>query len=420
MKQTAWVAVGSLVGFVAVFGSQSCGSSEFTSCADTYTCAVGGQAGSAGTVGSAGDAGAAESAGGNGNAGGAGHAGASSNAGSSGNSTAGASGNSGASSGGEAGASATGGGGAIGGGGAGGDSTPPTVLSVSPADHATGIPSNATIQITFSETMNTASVSQFVSVSGFTSTMLGLSWDGTGTVLTVTATGGFPYATGTTLASTTANDYALSIGTGATDLAGNALAAFNSSFTTLRKISQVIPSGTADYYSTYDNGLGYGPSPCPEVDSLYVKIWSVAGVSSGTAYNFMPFDTSALGDPTKITSIQSATLVATQNAPTGSFYSLHTVVLDKLQYQAIDNTVLSAPVTDNIGTFASSAVANPSLSVLTALKSDLASGITQSLYRLGPTGPVDMSVNPQYGPDMTTIANFTCNGFSLNVVFLEP
>jgi Bacterial Ig-like domain len=289
------------------------------------------------------------------------------------------------------------------------DTTAPTIVSISPANLATGVKLTAQIKITFSEVMNAVSASQALLVGGFAASNLNTSWDASGKVLTVTPKAGFAYATGSSAAGTPATKYTVSVGTGATDLAGNPLgSAFNSSFTTLRRITQSIASGVAATYSTYGNAVGGDPQSCPANDPIWVETWTSIA-SGGTYYVFAPFDTTVMGNASNIT-LESATFSATQVAPSGAFYSSHQVVLKRVKPQAIDNTVLSAAVIDSFGVFASSAVTQPTANVFSELSIDIAAGVRQELFRLEPTGTADGGTN----------ANFTCSGFYLNVVFLTP
>lgn len=106
-----------------------------------------------------------------------------------------------------------------------GDLTAPTVTMV-PLNNATGVAINATIQLTFSEAMDLTTIN---------STNIVLRNAGTSAVVPVTVT----YNTSTNIATVTptgslsnATNYTLTITTAVTDVSGNALAPFISSFTT--------------------------------------------------------------------------------------------------------------------------------------------------------------------------------------------
>ncbi len=125
--------------------------------------------------------------------------------------------------------------------GAGADTTPPTVISVDPPDGATGVRSDAVIVITFSEMMD-----QKLTESAYQSLDLPASdvtfyWNDAGTVLEIESKDFLEYARGDAL-TIAAKRYALSLSSTAKDVAGNALAPFSSSFSTLRLISTQLPS----------------------------------------------------------------------------------------------------------------------------------------------------------------------------------
>lgn len=100
----------------------------------------------------------------------------------------------------------------IGGNGGGTDTTAPTVVSTNPANGATSVPRDAAVSVTFSENLDSASVTNtaFSFNNGVTGTIVV-----NGAVATLTPTPGLP-------ASTTVTG---TLSTGIKDRAGNALAA---------------------------------------------------------------------------------------------------------------------------------------------------------------------------------------------------
>lgn len=98
-----------------------------------------------------------------------------------------------------------------GGGGTSNDHTPPTVVATNPANGATGVPTNATVSVTFSENIDSASVTNtaFTLDNGVTGTIVV-----NGAVATLTPTPGLP-------ASTTVHG---TLSTAIKDRAGNPLA----------------------------------------------------------------------------------------------------------------------------------------------------------------------------------------------------
>jgi hypothetical protein len=257
--------------------------------------------------------------------------------------------------------------------------------------------------------MNTASAESALTVSGLLSGDLTLAWSSGNTVLSISAKAGFAYATGTSTGAA-AKSYSVSLGAAAQDLAGNPLSpTFTTSFKTMRRITQTVAAEASAQYSTYGHAMGSAPVDCAnDTDGLFrLGVWSNPG-SGGTWYIYVGLNTSAVGPPT---TIESADFIASQQAEDGSFYAGGgTVVLDKLAYQTIDDTILDAAVTSAIGTLASSAsVATPSLGILAPFRTDVTAGTQRQLYRLSGPGGVT-NTHPQ----------FACAGFSFKTTYLMP
>jgi hypothetical protein len=102
------------------------------------------------------------------------------------------------------------------------DTTPPTVVSVAPPAGATGVPSNSSLVITFSEAMNVVATSNAITITPAVTCTGGWSWNVAQTTTTCVPT--------TPLAYTTL--YTVSVGAMAVDLANNALTPYSSTFTT--------------------------------------------------------------------------------------------------------------------------------------------------------------------------------------------
>ena len=127
------------------------------------------------------------------------------------------------------------------------DATAPTVLGSSPASGATGVPVNTNISFTFSEAMNRSTVEAAFSGAGITCAW---AWTSDSTLATCNPTANLSFST----------VYNVSIGTGAKDEAGNALAgAFNSSFTTASAPDTTAPSITGS--APADNAVGLAQKP---------------------------------------------------------------------------------------------------------------------------------------------------------------
>lgn len=127
-----------------------------------------------------------------------------------------------------------------------GDTEAPSVVSTSPVDAASGVKSDASIVIDFSEAMDAASVEAAYQSDDLPAALVAFSWNDEATQLTITPTEKLEYATGKDPAEVLAKGYVITIGAGATDLAANALAEEAIfSFTTLREITANLPADKA-------------------------------------------------------------------------------------------------------------------------------------------------------------------------------
>ena len=115
-----------------------------------------------------------------------------------------------------------------------GDTTPPSIVSVTPAENASGVAKDANIVVTFSEAMNQASAQ-----AAFQSADLGAStttWDAAGKVMTVNPNADLTYTS-------TGKSYSFQITNTATDLKGNALSNPASiTFKTFRQLTATLPT----------------------------------------------------------------------------------------------------------------------------------------------------------------------------------
>jgi hypothetical protein len=147
------------------------------------------------------------------------------------------------------------------------DTTPPTIVSVSPADGAVGVHGDTNIVVAFSEPMDRVTTQAGYQSADVPAAGVTFSWNANSTVLTINPILDLPYAEGTA-PSSPARQFAVSITDTAEDLAGNRLSpAHASSFWTLRRITQTLTSsgywmvdhlsstaGCDDYVSVGDYG----------------------------------------------------------------------------------------------------------------------------------------------------------------------
>jgi hypothetical protein len=131
-----------------------------------------------------------------------------------------------------------------------GDSTPPTIVSVAPADMSMGVDATTDIVITFSEPMDQSSAQAAYQSADIPAGDVTFSWNAAGDELTIDPNDDLEYAAGTDLETVVANVYAYSLTTTASDLAGNNLEATTEvEFSTAREISMTLaldPALTGD------------------------------------------------------------------------------------------------------------------------------------------------------------------------------
>jgi Bacterial Ig-like domain len=169
----------------------------------------------------------------------------------------------------------------------GADTTPPTVISVSPANGTKGVTSDATIVISFSEKMDRVSTQASYQSADLPAGGVTFSWNDESTILTIKPNAPLVYAAGDKPATLVAKSYAFSLTNTAKDASGNALAEVSSSFATLRQVYVEVPSQPTQNGTVSSNGdLGLGNS---------TGIINVGDDSNKTgARGFVSFDLSAI------------------------------------------------------------------------------------------------------------------------------
>ena len=117
-----------------------------------------------------------------------------------------------------------------------GDTTTPTVVSVSPSNAENGVAANAKIKIEFSEPMNQAATEQAYQSGDMPSVTF--TWSPNGTKLEIDPAGDLEHTPAGRV-------YSFKIRNTATDLSGNALAQLTSTFRTLRELKRTLTSVAA-------------------------------------------------------------------------------------------------------------------------------------------------------------------------------
>lgn len=256
------------------------------------------------------------------------------------------------------------------------DTTAPEVIAVSPTDGATGVRADANVVITFSEPMATAATA-----AAFASSDLGdftASWNDDGTELTIDPDAPLAYAAGVDPADVVALAHAFTLGTGATDEAGNPLGAeLRASFTTLRRITVTLASDAALTGAVLSNG------------ALHTGAGGDAVAGDGTdnlqRKGFFAFH---LEDVPAGAEVESATLVATQLLTLGTPFAnppsgFGTLAIVHVEADALDAAAYGGAALDDVGVFSvDDADGERTADVAAAVADDLDAARPRSQYRL--------------------------------------
>ncbi|MFA4837301.1 MAG: Ig-like domain-containing protein, partial [Dehalococcoidia bacterium] len=160
------------------------------------------------------------------------------------------------------------------------DTTPPTVTTTSPANGAPSVAINTPVAVTFSETMNQTSAEGAFSINPAVPGTF--SWEGN--IMTFTPGGD----SGSHLAYSTA--YAVTVGTGAQDLAGNPLASpYNFTFTTANP-----PIVINEFMANPTTGTEWIELYNPTADQVNLAGWTIED-NTGSTYGSGAGNTSLTG-----------------------------------------------------------------------------------------------------------------------------
>lgn len=256
-----------------------------------------------------------------------------------------------------------------------GDREAPTVIGATPSAGAIGVADDATVTITFSEPMDAASVDAAYASADLPADQVTLRWSAAGDVLTITPAAPLAYATGVGVnpAAVPARRYALTIGAGAADRAGNPLAApFALEFATKKRLTTGMPAN-AELTRVARSGV---------LLAVANPMWMGDNNTGETYQSFVTFDLSRL--PAGI-ALERATLEAEQLAPSGNPYSMGALLADHVSYASAAVAPMTLPLA-SLGPFSTSATLEVKrLDVTGAVRDDLAdraARANRSQYRL--------------------------------------
>ena len=188
------------------------------------------------------------------------------------------------------------------------DTTPPTVLSVTPASGAAGVTADAVITVTFSEAMDRAATAAAYSSTDLSAGSVTFEWNAAGTILTIRPKNPLAYKHAVGLVEPPLQ-YSFGFTAVARDVAGNSLAAFNSNFTTLRFVPVVLFSQAALDGTVTSDGA---------VDTTNGLIFAGDQASNVSNRAFLSFDLSSIPASTNASAVQAATLEVRRSSMAGT------------------------------------------------------------------------------------------------------
>jgi Bacterial Ig-like domain len=192
-----------------------------------------------------------------------------------------------------------------------GTNTAPTVLSVSPADGATGVTADAKIVVTFSKPMDQAATPMAYQSTSLPLSGVSFTWDASGTVLTIKPNAPLDYARGTTF-TTAATPYAFTLSATAKDKTGVALAPLTVGFTTLRLITLSLVSDAGRGGSVFSDGYTITG------ETAYISVGD--GENKVASRGFVSFDLSSVPNNRSGSELSRATLKLFKDSVSGDPY----------------------------------------------------------------------------------------------------
>jgi hypothetical protein len=262
------------------------------------------------------------------------------------------------------------------------DATPPTVLTSAPVDGARGVASDARIELSFSEPMDTRATEAAYASRDLPARDVSFSWRDDDSVLSIAPRDALRVASGTNLAQLEAREYRIQLSSGASDRAGNPLAPFEMTFAVVRELTQVIPASVdRDLSGNWRSDDTYGVEVCEDVDAT-ICVGDSLAEGSPTYRGFASFDLSSL--PAERQAIGSATVslvvAASYNLP---FLALGALRLEQVRFDAIGMPSFEQDAKAALGTLATQGNVGDTLSadVSAAVRADGAERLTQFRLR---------------------------------------
>jgi hypothetical protein len=291
------------------------------------------------------------------------------------------------------------------------DTTAPSLVASSPVNGEGGVPADAVLQLVFSEPMNQASVEAALSTSPFDPGEATLSWNAAGDTLTITPLQPLErgQGVGSDPSAVMPVAHEVKVGAGATDLAGNPLAAEAVvGFTTEKKMTLTI--APLDGLSRVVNNEGVAAA---EGTNLIL-----GDGAQNTFYTRALLTFSLTPLPASATGILSATLGARQLSVAGTPYAdLGNLVVFHVVYEKVDAAALDASPLLSMGAMSTDGtLETKSADVTAAVADDLENFVARdglSQYRL------QFANNGDNGSD-ADLAQFDYKTVGLVVTYTAP
>jgi len=285
------------------------------------------------------------------------------------------------------------------------DETAPAVSDTQPAASATAVHEDEPIRVTFSEPMDQASVEAAYASADLPADQVTFAWSPDGKVLTITSMAPLAYAegAGTDPTMVTPKTFSITIGSSATDLAGNALAApLDLSFSTRRRMIALFGIHEDLTRVTLGN-TSYAMSELMIGD----------GATNNIYRSYVTFDLATLPAGAEV---ERAQFEGRQLTPTNAPYSLGVVNVQHVSYASTLGSVMNAaPATSLPGMMSNNAVLEPKKIDVTAQVIDdvthRAERSDRSQYRL----QIDVATNSNQIIDR---ANFARSSFVLGAIYV--
>jgi hypothetical protein len=215
-----------------------------------------------------------------------------------------------------------------------------TLVSSVPEDGASGVLPDANLVLTFSAPMNRAAVEAAYTSSDLPASEVSFAWSDADRVLHIQPNAALRSSAGSDAAAVEAVSYAIDIGSGARDAAGNALVPRRISFSTARAIRQRLHAVTdRDLTGNWRTDSSYGLADCEREDTT-VCVGDSPATGEPAYRGFITFDLrQAPASLIEITAAEvSCSIALVYGTPFTSLGALH---VDHVEFDAIGDEAFS-------------------------------------------------------------------------------